>query len=322
MSKKVPSDLCVSSRILRRQRNHRNAFARWIASTKSIALKVLLGFSPTEIVTLIYLAIVNGIVFAFRSHLTVWRRHFLAHIAIAALILGISKWRRANQSRFVHFLGLWYPLLLFIFFFEEIQHLVHIVFPGWFDSILIGLDYRLLRTDPSVWLQQHVHVWLTEYMNFAYVSYFFLTPLVGGILYYRREWSQFHVLMLSTAIAYYLCYLMFLIFPTEGPYHALSHLYRIELEGKMFTALINWVESWGRVHGGAFPSAHVAGSFVVLLCAYKFVRRLFWVLLPIVLSLFVSTVYGRYHYVSDVIGGLIAGFVGERIASGFNSSSK
>jgi membrane-associated phospholipid phosphatase len=36
---------------------------------------------------------------------------------------------------------------------------------------------------------------------------------------------------------------------------------------------------------------------------------LFRVLFPLVILIYVSTVYGRYHYVSDGVAGIIAGFV-------------
>jgi len=43
--------------------------------------------------------------------------------------------------------------------------------------------------------------------------------------------------------------------------------------------------------------------------AYRFSRPSFYVLSPIILSLYVSTVYGRFHYASDVLGGIAAAFL-------------
>jgi membrane-associated phospholipid phosphatase len=64
------------------------------------------------------------------------------------------------------------------------------------------------------------------------------------------------------------------------------------------------------VHGAAFPSLHVAGSFVALLGAREYARRLFWIFLPFFAAMCVSTVYGRYHYVADIFGGLLIGAMG------------
>ena len=48
---------------------------------------------------------------------------------------------------------------------------------------------------------------------------------------------------------------------------------------------------------------------VVLFCAFRFSRRLSYALTPLILSICVATVYGRYHYALDVLAGmLMAGF--------------
>jgi membrane-associated phospholipid phosphatase len=40
--------------------------------------------------------------------------------------------------------------------------------------------------------------------------------------------------------------------------------------------------------------------------ARKYTRRGFLWLAPVILSLYVSTVYGRFHYVSDAVAGIAA----------------
>jgi len=58
---------------------------------------------------------------------------------------------------------------------------------------------------------------------------------------------------------------------------------------------------------GAFPSLHCAVSFVSLFFAWRYVKWLFWLMLPAVILLIVSTVYLRHHYVIDLIAGLFLG---------------
>jgi membrane-associated phospholipid phosphatase len=62
---------------------------------------------------------------------------------------------------------------------------------------------------------------------------------------------------------------------------------------------------FARIRRDVFPSMHVAFSFLVWLYAYRHSRRLFWVLSPLVLSLWVSTVYLRYHYLVDCVAGFV-----------------
>jgi membrane-associated phospholipid phosphatase len=62
---------------------------------------------------------------------------------------------------------------------------------------------------------------------------------------------------------------------------------------------------FARIRRDVFPSMHVAISFVVWLYAYRNSKKLFFILSPLILSLWLSTLYLRYHYLIDVVAGLI-----------------
>jgi membrane-associated phospholipid phosphatase len=116
--------------------------------------------------------------------------------------------------------------------------------------------------------------------------------------------------MTYSAVAYAIGYLIALSFPIESPWFSMAASWHGDLQGGPFTALINFIEHYGRVRGAAFPSEHVAGSFAALWGAWRHRRWLFWVMLPLVLCMCVSTIYGRYHYVADIFGGITTGTLG------------
>ncbi len=118
--------------------------------------------------------------------------------------------------------------------------------------------------------------------------------------------------MTSTALAHYTVYLIAIVFPIESPHFSLPRASGplAPLTGGFSTALIGVIETYGRVHGAAFPSAHVAGSMVAILCAWRYRRWLFWATLPFFVCMMVATVYGRYHYVADVLAGMLVGAAG------------
>ena len=58
----------------------------------------------------------------------------------------------------------------------------------------------------------------------------------------------------------------------------------------------------------AFPSGHTMITVTVLIVAWQRARKLFWYLLPVGTLLIFSTMYCRYHYLVDVIAGLILAF--------------
>jgi membrane-associated phospholipid phosphatase len=218
-------------------------------------------------------------------------------------------------QRFWHFWRHWYAHLFFLFCFEELAYLVHLIRPGWQDAKLIAADYWLTGVHPAIWLEQFTTPLLNEFMQFAYFSYFSYLLVLGGILYHRKDWRGYWSVMTYSATAYAIGYIIAILFPIESPWFSMAGSWHGELRGGPFTALISFIEHYGRVRGAAFPSEHVAGSFAAWWGAWRYRRWLAWVLLPLVLCMCVSTVYGRYHYVADVFAGMTTGTLGYVLGS-------
>ena len=268
-----------------------------------------------EWVTLAYFAWLEAIVLAFHRNIPHAGRYFALHLLLAAGIVCLTACAAQSRSELLRFARHWYPLPLYIFFFEELQGLVHAIFPGWFDRWLVAFDYALTGVHPSVWLARFASPALNDFMQFAYMTYFLNLVILPAILYARRERLAFWTVMASTAIANYSIYAIAILLPIESPYYSLASLQPKPLSGGYCTVLIGLIERFGRVHGAAFPSAHVAGSMVALLAAWRYRRWLFWVCLPFFLCMCVATVYGRYHYVADVLAGLAVGAAGFALGS-------
>jgi len=263
-----------------------------------------------EWVTLTYLTWLNLILLVCHRNIPHAAIYFMAHVAIGGVILLLARSAARTGNEVVRFIRHWYPLPLYIFFFEELGSFVHAIFPGWFDRWLIAFDYRLAGAHPSVWFAQFSSRALNDYMQFAYMTYFLYLVILPAILYVKREESAFWTVMLSTAIANYSIYVVAVLFPIESPYYSLAALGAKPLPGSYCTAVIDLIERFARVHGAAFPSAHVAGSMVAILASWRYRRWLFWVCLPFFVSMCVATVYGRYHYMADVFAGLAVGAIG------------
>ncbi|MGC2333642.1 MAG: phosphatase PAP2 family protein [Candidatus Acidiferrales bacterium] len=263
-----------------------------------------------EWVTLAYFAWLEAIVLLFHQNIPHAGRYFAPHLLLAAGVVYLACRAARSRSELMRFARHWYPLPLYIFFFEELQGLVHAIFSGWFDRWLVAFDYALTGVHPSVWLARFASPALNDFAQFAYMTYFLNLVILPAILYASRERLAFWTVMVSTAIANYSIYTIAILLPIESPYYSLAALERKPLNGGYCTALIGFIERFGRVHGAAFPSAHVAGSMVAVLAAWRYRRWLFWVCLPFFVCMCVATVYGRYHYVADVLAGLAVGAAG------------
>src|SRR6267142_1454241 len=165
-----------------------------------------------------------------------------------------------TAQKFWHFWRHWYPHLFFLFCFEEMAKLVHLVSPGWQDAKLIAFDQSLTGVNPALWLERFAHPALNEFMQFAYFTYFVYLLILGGLLYYQRDWKSYWSVMTYSAIGYVLGYVISICFPVQSPWFTLAGMWHGELVGGPFTALVNLIEKCGRVHGAAVPSQHVGGG--------------------------------------------------------------
>ena len=234
-----------------------------------------------------------------------WRLLVLIHGLGVAVIVLLANF--AARSAVINFLHDWYPLVLPIATFEEVALLSRHVLPGWRDDFFLHLEGKLFSVPPTVWLGQHASWWLTEILQIGYFSYYVLLIIVGGILYARVDKRPFRSVMAASTLSYLLCYAVFIALPTEGPAHTLAAMHPQPLPGGPFHALVNFIQRHGGVHGNAFPSSHVAAAVVALLFAWRYAPKLGRVLTPFVVLLSVGAVYDRYHYVSDVVGGIVVG---------------
>lgn len=296
----------------------------WDSFSARVARELTAAWSACgafEWVALGYLGISSVLIASFHEHLRSPVTLLGLQASVAAVILLLcarfaKSQKRANEfgetagPKIWHFWRHWYPHLFFLFCFEELGHLVHLVYPGWFDGRLLAADYWLTGVYPTLWLEQFAHPALNEFMQFAYITYFLYLVVLGGLLYARKDFRGYWAVMTYSAVAYSIGYVIAIFFPIESPWFSMAGAWHGELRGGFFTALINLIEHFGRVRGAAFPSEHVAGAMAALLGARRHLRRLYWVYLPLVICMMASTVYGRYHYVVDIFGGIVTGTLG------------
>jgi membrane-associated phospholipid phosphatase len=283
--------------------------ATWEPARRQVS-EVWRACGAFEWVTIGYLSWILVLLCLFHRNIPHAGRSFAIHSTITVGIVWLAWMASRSQNRAVQFARHWYPLPLYIFFFEELRGLVHAIFPGWFDGWLIQFDYNLAGVHPAAWMARFANPALNDFMQFSYMTYFLYLVTLPAILYMQDQRTAFWIVMVSTAIAHYSVYVIAVLFPVESPYFALASLNLPPLTGGAFTTTIELIERFGRVHGAAFPSAHVAGSMVALLAARRYKPWLFWTCLPFFLSMCVATVYGRYHYVADVLVGIAVGAIG------------
>jgi len=279
-----------------------------------------------EWIALGYMALSSGMIAMFAGNLAHPLRLVATQAFVSLLILALCRVAALSEqhailcgekssTKFWRFWRHWYPHLFFLFCFEELAKLVHLVNPGWEDAKLVTFDYWLTGVHPVLWLEQFSTPLRNDFFQLTYITYFAYLLIVGGVLYHRHDWKAYWAAMTYSAAGYVIGYVVAMLFPIQSPWFTMAGMWHGNLQGGPFTATIGFIEHFGRVRGAAFPSQHVAGTVAALWAAWRHRRWLFWTLLPLAICMCIATVWGRYHYVADVLAGIVSGTLGYAIGS-------
>ena len=204
----------------------------------------------------------------------------------------------------------WLPLVLIVFLYENFHDLTDLIRPTIVDSTLREADRFFLRIEPAFYLERFTMPWLTEFMTFAYALYFFYPTLILTLLYRKGEFLKFREFGLALSLCFYLGLMGYMLVPAIGPRYAMAGEFTVPLTGVWLTQFA--ADAWNTLQSfkrDCFPSLHTALSTVALIYLWRLRRQwragrvIFAVCLPMIVSLWLSTLYLRYHYGVDVIAG-------------------
>ena len=201
----------------------------------------------------------------------------------------------------------WFPfLVILLMYFSLWGDATHLLVPHDRDGELIVLDQRLFGFQASLAIQRFITPRLTAWMEFSYFFHILNIPIVACFVYLCRPRLRFREMMSGLMVINFLGLAGYVLVPAIGPMYTLRDLYTVPLRQPIaiFNQQLQFMD-FARIHRDVFPSMHVAISFLVWLYALRNSRPLFWILSPFILSLWVSTVYLRYHYLIDVVAGLL-----------------
>jgi membrane-associated phospholipid phosphatase len=265
-----------------------------------------MGLRADDVVTLAYLICLTALVLLFHRRVEHAWIYPLVHLLWGAEILFLIRKAAARPVRPWIQARNWYHVLSIPMAFRELHYLVHPINPVDMDPILIQWDHALLGVHPTVWLERWTTPWLTEFLQVVYTSFYFLPIILGILLWRARDMEGFQATLVGVVTTFYVSYLAYFAFPALGPRFELAALQGGELEGIWLTHwLRGGLDSLELIQRDAFPSGHVGVSLMVLYCARRYRPGAFLPYLVVVSCLVVSTVYLRYHYVVDVLSGVI-----------------
>ncbi len=201
-----------------------------------------------------------------------------------------------------------YPVVFLVVIFDSLHMVLPYINSNVFDKYLADIDYRLLGINPTVWIESIINPPLTEFMYYLYLFYFPMPLIILGYLYKNKMYYELDKSMVFYFLTYYGSYLMYFIVPALGPrfYQPLVELQQVQLTGLWYTDLIrDTISSLEHNKFDAFPSLHAAITLTTILIIGKYKKRWLYFFIPILIGIFISLIYCRYHYFIDIVGGVI-----------------
>jgi membrane-associated phospholipid phosphatase len=282
------------------------------------------SYSFVDYATQAYAALV-GLLILFFHNATVphWPWLVAGHVAVLALVHWLIRAHaRGQPGKALDFLRHFYPVLLYTAFFCETGRLNRMFFTEYLDPMVIRWDQALFGRQPSVlFMQKLPYLPISELFYAAYFSYYFMIVGVGIALFLRSRRQFFHYVSVVSFV-FYICYLAYIFLPAIGPcvfFHEIpgyalpsdlqqlapTDVYPEAVKAGVFFRIMAWIYQVFEAPGAAFPSSHVAIALCTVFFSFLYLRPIRYLHLAVATLLCLSTIYCRYHYAVDVLGGLI-----------------
>jgi len=187
--------------------------------------------------------------------------------------------------------------------------------------LLEAIDrWLFLGHNPLEALEAVSFPFLTELMQWAYTAYILLPPATIILLAVKGDPAMIARSLFSLLGIMYLSYVGYYLVPAMGPNihnnigpltsidEPIFPLYHFEtdLPGVWLTEWLRWGMFAAEVtKKDCFPSGHTAIAVASAVYAFRIGRTFGWIFLPVCTGVVLSTVYLRYHYVVDVLAGLL-----------------
>jgi len=281
------------------------------------------SFRRSEIILFVYFLYASIVAALLPVSADVRGKALLVNLGVLAAYLLVIRMDGFRPAEFLRVSRDWIPLVLALFAYQEM---------GWFapQSHSYHLEQQWILVDRLVLRGWRLHdavemlgPVLPAILEISYTLVYPIAPFALAMLYTygaRKRIDRFLVIFLLCVL---LAYGQFPFWPSEPP--------RTVFPGEDFPSAqsvfrsFNWLMLGGYgIHTSVFPSAHVSGAFSAAFAMMHVLRERQWVgrfLLVMAILIATATIYGRYHYVVDVLAGLAVSVVAFELGRWMERSS-
>jgi len=235
--------------------------------------------------------------------------YFVLLIAWGLSLSELTGWSR--------FLLLWSPIIFFWWAYLWSKHTLTGVHSDGvhFDSVLIRFESRFGQ--PSLNWASEGNRLLSEILHIFYFSYYLYTPVIAIYLDASNRLHDFGLISFAVTFGYLVSYVTFALVPVYGPRWSLVEAGLLPVseqraQGYWITEFINKLMFGGpALKGGAMPSSHSSTAVVFWYWCW-----VIWGVPGAIVGAIITggmglgAVYGRYHFVTDIVVGALLGIIG------------
>ncbi len=256
--------------------------------------------NPTFLTGAIYLVVTAPFLVIGAPSVSRWLL-LAAHLVASAALLTCARRFDPDRATWVD----WIPLLAIPLIYAEIQILNRWV-GTYFDPVVQGWEASVFPSNPSrTFAGAFPFQAVSEAVHLGYLSYYPLIYLPQLRDFVQGRARRFHQMMFALVATFAVCYLLFVVFPVQGP----RYLWTPDAPAGPARALTLALLESGSSRGAAFPSSHVAVATVQAFSVVRYRMAEAWLVVPLAGLLTVGTVYGGFHYAVDASAGIAVGLI-------------
>lgn len=241
------------------------------------------------------------------------------NLVVISFAFGISYLEALNDQKVWRIIHYWYIAPIILLTFRQLFFMVKPIRVYDYDNWFIEIDRWMFGTDPTHFLYQFSSPILTEILQIVYGMFYLLPIILCLSLLKKDRFVALDFALFSIIYGFFLSYLGYFSLPGIGPRFTLHDFNTINemLPGLSLTNFLREMTNSGEgiplgtlnpadvVQRDVFPSGHTMITLIVMYLSVRLRSRSRYFFIPIGTLLIFSTVYLWYHYVIDLIGGLL-----------------
>lgn len=282
--------------------------------------ELILDLNASDIIVICFALFLSSLNIIFHERIPTWQTNIIINVSFSALVVALAYLHKVSGKIFWQQLHIWYIVPTIFFSFKEVGYMIKYIHMGKdYDQFFIAIDRFLFGTDPTHVLFNIANPVLTEILQIAYATFYFLPIILGIELIRRKNYGGVTYLTFIIVYGFYLSYMGYFLWPGIGPRFTLHDFATTsqELPGLFITEFLREVVNSGEgipsgtlnpaivVQRDIFPSGHTQMTLLSMYLAYKFKAKSKIFIYPAGVLLIFATVYLRYHYFVDLLGGAL-----------------